>query len=50
MIKINVEVNSKSWYIKELKIQKNTLTKKLKKISKIVKFFQREKYNFYHFT
>ena len=39
MIKINVEVNSKSWH-KKIKNPKKYLSKKLKKISEIVKFFK----------
>ena len=39
MIKINVEVNSKSWH-KKIKNPKKYFDKKLKKISKIVKFFK----------
>ena len=39
MIKINVEVNSKSWH-KRIKNPKKYLTEKLKKISRIVKFFK----------
>ena len=39
MIKINVEVNSKSWH-KKIKEPKTYFNKKLKKISKIVKFFK----------
>ena len=39
MIKVNVEVNSKSWR-KKIKNPKKYLNKKLKKISKIVKFFK----------
>ena len=39
MIKVNVEVNSKSWH-KKIKNPKRYLNKKLKKISKIVKFFK----------
>ena len=39
MIKVNVEVNSKSWH-KKIKNPKNYFNKKLKKISKIVKFFK----------
>ena len=39
MIKINVEVNSKSWH-KKIKNPKKYFSKKLKKISKIVKFFK----------
>ena len=38
MIKVNVEVNSKSWH-KKIKNPKKYLSKKLKKISKIAKFF-----------
>ena len=39
MIKVNVEVNSKSWHQK-IKNPKKYFSKKLKKISKIVKFFK----------
>ena len=39
MIKVNVEINSKSWH-KKIKNPKNYFIKKLKKISKIVKFFK----------
>ena len=39
MIKVNVEINSKSWH-KKIKNPKKYLGKKLKKISKIVKFFK----------
>mgnify|MGYP000925484375 FL=1 len=39
MIKVNVEVNNKSWH-KKIKNQKKYFIKKLKKISKIVKFFK----------
>ena len=39
MIKVNVKVNSKSWY-KKIKNPKKYFSKKLKKISKIVKFFK----------
>ena len=39
MIKVNVEVNNKSWH-KKIKNPKKYLSKKLKKISKIVKFFK----------
>ena len=38
MIKVNVEVNSKSWH-KKIQNPKKYFGKKLKKISKIVKFF-----------
>ena len=37
MIKVNVEINSKSWH-KKIKNPKKYFSKKLKKISKIVKF------------
>ena len=39
MIKVNVEVNSKSWH-KKIKNPKKYFSEKLKKISKIVKFFK----------
>ena len=39
MIKVNVEVNNKSWH-KKIKDPKKYFSKKLKKISKIVKFFK----------
>ena len=39
MIKVNVEINSKSWHSK-IKNPKKYFIKKLKKISKIVKFFK----------
>ena len=39
MIKVNVEVNSKSWH-KKIKKPERYFSKKLKKISKIVKFFK----------
>ena len=39
MIKVNVEVNSKSWHQK-IKNPKKYFSRKLKKISKIVKFFK----------
>jgi len=39
MIKVNVEVDSKSWH-KKIKNPKEYFNKKLKKISKIVKFFK----------
>ena len=38
MIKVNVEVNSKSWH-KKIKNPKKYFDKKLKKISKNIKFF-----------
>ena len=39
MIKVNVEINNKSWH-KKIKNPKKYFNKKLKKISKIVKFFK----------
>ena len=39
MIKVNVEVNSKSWH-KKIQNPKKYFVKKLKKISKIIKFFK----------
>jgi len=45
MIKINVEVNSKSWH-KKIKNPKKYFSKKLKKISKIVKFFKEKNITF----
>ena len=45
MIKVNVEVNSKSWHQK-IKKPKKYFRKKLKKISKIVKFFKKKNITF----
>ena len=39
MINVNVEVNSKPW-LKKIKYPKKYFNKKLKKISKIIKFFK----------
>ena len=39
MIKVNVEVNSKPW-LKKIKNPKKYFNKKLKKISKLIKFFK----------
>ena len=39
MIRVNVEINSKSWH-KKIKNPKKYFSKKLKKISEIVKFFK----------
>ena len=39
MIKVNVEINYKSWH-KKIKSPKKYFNQKLKKISKIIKFFQ----------
>ena len=47
MIKVNVELNNKSWH-KKIKNPKNILNPKLKKIPKIIKFFKK-KNNFYYF-
>ena len=45
MIKVNVEINSKSWH-KKIKNPKKYFSKKLKKISKFVKFFKRKNTTF----
>ena len=45
MIKVNVEINSKSWH-KKIKNPKRYFSKKLKKISKFVKFFKRKNITF----
>ena len=45
MIKINVEVNSKSWE-KKIKNPKKYFKKKLRRISKIVKFFKEKNITF----
>ena len=39
MIRVNVEINNKSWY-KKIKNPKKYFNKKLKKISNIIKFFK----------
>ena len=39
MIKVNVEVNNKSWH-KKIKNPQKYFSKKLKKVSKIIKFFK----------
>ena len=49
MIKANVEVNSKSWH-KKIKNPKKYFDKKLKKISKNIKFFKGKNMIFYHFV
>ena len=41
MIKVNIEVNSKSWH-KKIKNQKKYFSKKLKKISKIVEAYNKK--------
>ena len=45
MINVNVEVNSKSW-LKEIKNPKKYLNQKLKKISKIIRFFNNKNITF----
>ena len=45
MIKVNVEVNNKSWH-KKIKNPKKYFDKKLKRISKIVPFFKRKNITF----
>ena len=45
MIKVNVEVNYKSWH-KKIKNPKRYFNKKVKKISKIVKFFKKKDITF----
>ena len=45
MIKVNVEVNNKSWH-KKIKNPKRYFNKKVKKISKIVKFFKEKNITF----
>ena len=45
MINVNVEVNSKSW-LKEIKNPKKYLNQKLKKISKIIRFFKNKNITF----
>ena len=40
MIKVNVEINNKSWH-KKVKNPKKYLSEKLKKIPKIVKFLKK---------
>ena len=45
MIKVNVEVNNKSWHQK-IKNPKKYFSKKLKKITKIIKFFRKKNITF----
>jgi len=45
MIKVNVEINSKSWH-EEIKNSKKYFNKKLKKISNVVKFFKKKNITF----
>ena len=45
MITVNVEVNNKSWH-KKIKNPKRYFNKKLKKISKIIKFFKDKNISF----
>ena len=45
MIKVNVTINNKSWN-KKIKYPKKYLSKKLRKISKIIKFFKEKNITF----
>ena len=45
MIKVNVEINNKSWH-KKISNPTKYLTKKLRKISKILKFLKAKNINF----
>jgi probable rRNA maturation factor len=45
MIKVNVEINSKSWH-KKIKKPKSYFNEKLKKINKIVNFFNKKNITF----
>ena len=45
MIKVNVEISNKSWH-KKIKYPKKYLNQKLKKVSKIVKFFKNKNITF----
>ena len=45
MIKVNVEINNKSWH-KKIKNPKKYLSEKLKKIPKIVKYFKKKNITF----
>ena len=45
MIKVNVEINNKSWH-KKIKNPKKYFSKKLKKVLKIVKFFRKRNITF----
>ena len=45
MIKVNVKVGNKSWHNK-IKNPEKYLNKKVKKISKIIRFFKGKKINF----
>tara|TARA_Y100000590_G_scaffold364545_1_gene422996 strand:+ start:239 stop:691 length:453 start_codon:yes stop_codon:yes gene_type:complete len=45
MIKVNVEINNKSWHTK-IKSPKRYFNRKLRKISKIVKFFKHKNVTF----
>ena len=45
MIKVNVEINNKSWH-KKIKNPKKYFNQKLKKISKIIKFFKNKNVTF----
>ena len=45
MIKVNVEINNKSWH-RQIKNPKNYFNKKLKKICKIISFFKKKNITF----
>ena len=45
MIKVNVEINNKSWH-KKIKNPKKYFNQKLKKISRIIKFFKNKNITF----
>ena len=45
MIKVNVEVNNKSWH-KKIKYPKKYFNQKLNKICKIIKFFKKKNITF----
>ena len=48
MIKVNVEINNQPWH-KKIKNPYKYFNKKLKKISKVINFFEKKKYNIYYF-
>ena len=45
MIKVNVEINNKSWH-KQIKNPKKYFNEKLKKVSKIISFFKKKNVTF----
>ena len=47
MIKVNVEIENKSWH-KKINNPKKYFEKKLKKIPKIIKFFKKKKCYFHY--